>query len=152
MPVVRFFVVLLLVSSASAFAQKQSDVFAGSIQAAESSKSAQGTPSEPWRIITNQPADAGTGRNPLDRLRAEEYKVFQFTRDGHARVLSLDAEAVSLEGQPDANTTCYAMRSYVVARDDKDADSTHPVGSSTCFAGKPYRVKNAQTKPGSSDR
>jgi hypothetical protein len=152
MPVVRVLVVLLLVCSASAFAQKQSDLFAGSIQAAESSKSAQVTPSEPWRIISNQPADAGSGRNPLDRLRPEENRVFQFTRDGHARVLSLDAETVSLEGEPDANTTCYAMRSYVVARDEKDSDSTHPVGSSTCQPASRYRVKKALVEPGSSDR
>ncbi len=152
MPVVRVLAVLLLVSSASAFAQKQSDLFSGSIQAAESSKSAQGTPSEPWRIIPNHPADAGAGRNPLDLLRADEYKMFQFTRDGHARVLRLDVDTVSLQGQPDANATCYAIRSYVVARDDKDSDSTHPVGSSTCLPASHYRVKNAQVEPGSSDR
>src|SRR5579864_7522125 len=103
MRVPRLLAGLLLVCSALAFAQKENDPFIGSARAAEV------TPSEPWRIIPNQPVDAGAARNPLDRLRAVEYKVFQFTRDGHARVLSPD-ETVSLEGQSNANTTCYAIR------------------------------------------
>jgi len=150
MPVARLLAVLLLVSSASAFAQKLGDPFIGSTQAAESSKSAEVTPSEPWRIIPNQPAD-GAGRGLLNRLRIgqdDEYKVFQFKGDGRSPILSLDADTVSrLEGQLGADTTCYAIRSYVVARDDKDSDSTHPVRSSTCQPASRYRLRNAPAEP-----
>jgi hypothetical protein len=152
MPVARLLATLVLVS-ASAFAQKQSDPFTGSTPAAESRRSEQGKPSEPWRIIPNRPADSGRARNAIDRLRTDEFKAFQFKPDGHARIASYDADSVSrLPGQLEADTTCYTIRSYVVARDDEDSDSTHPVGSSTCQPTSRYRVKNAQAYPGSSDR
>lgn len=35
---------------------------------------------------------------------------------------------------------CYAIRSYVVARDSKDSDATHLVGYSTCRPANRYRV------------
>jgi hypothetical protein len=152
MPLGHLLTVLLLVCSASAFAQKQSEPFTESKQAAES-HSAEVTPSEPWRIIPDQPVDAGSGRNPVDRLRTDEYKVFQFKSNGRTRILSLDADTVaSLEGQPVTDSICYSIRSYVVARDDKDSDSTHPVGSSTCQPASRYRVKKALVEAGSSDR
>ena len=152
MPVARLLIALLLVCSASSFAQKQSAPFTGSTQAAESN-SAEVTPPAPWKIIPDQPVDAGAGRNPMDRLRTDEYKVFQLKRDGRTRILSLDADTVaSLEGQPATESICYSIRSYVVARDDKDSDSTHPVGSSTCQPASRYRVKKALVEPGSSDR
>lgn len=45
-----------------------------------------------------------------------------------------------------ADTTCYAIRSYVVARDDKDSDSTHFVRYSTCQPASRYRLKTAQVE------
>jgi len=153
MPVARLLAVLLLGCSTSAFAQKQNDAFTGSAKAAESSTSAEVTPSEPWKIIPDQPVDAGTGRNPVDRLRADEYKVFQFKRNGHSGISSLDADTPWLfDGRVEANPTCYTIRSYVVERDAKNSDSTHPVGSSTCQPTSRYRVKNVQAEPGSVDR
>jgi len=35
---------------------------------------------------------------------------------------------------------CYSIRSYVVARDNKDSDATHLVGYSTCRPANRYRV------------
>jgi len=35
---------------------------------------------------------------------------------------------------------CYAIRSYVVARDSKDSDATHLAGYSTCRPANRYRV------------
>jgi len=48
--------------------------------------------------------------------------------------------------------TCYAIRSYVVARDSKDSDSTHPAGYSTCQPSNRYRVKRADLRVVSGDR
>lgn len=147
MPLARLLTALLLVCSAAAFAQGQSEPYTGSTQAPEV------TPSEPWRIIPDEPADGGTGRNPLERLRTDQYKVFRFKPDGRTRILILDADTVaSLEGQPVTDSICYSIRSYVVARDHKDSDSTHPVGSSTCQPASRYHVRNAQGEPASSDR
>ena len=56
------------------------------------------------------------------------------------------------DGEYTTDSICYAIRSYVVARDDKDSDSTHPVDSSTCQPASHYRVKKAQAESGSSDR
>src|SRR5579863_5568726 len=41
----------------------------------------------------------------------------------------------------DAGATCYSIRSYVVARDAKDSDSTYPAGYSTCQPSDRYHVK-----------
>lgn len=49
------------------------------------------------------------------------------------------------------DTTCYAIRSYVFARDDKDSDSTHLVRYSTCQPANRYRLRtaagSAETEP-----
>jgi hypothetical protein len=39
--------------------------------------------------------------------------------------------------------TCYAIRSYVVERDEKDSDSTHLVHTSTCVPANQYGIKTA---------
>jgi len=46
---------------------------------------------------------------------------------------------------------CYTMRTYVVARDDKESDATHPVRSTTCQPGSRYRLKTADVD-GSEER
>jgi hypothetical protein len=43
-----------------------------------------------------------------------------------------------------SDNTCYAIRSYVVARDDKDSDSTHLVHYSTCQPASRYRLRTTQ--------
>ena len=147
MPVARLLTALLLLCSASAFAQKQSEPLTGSTPDAEV------TPSEPWRIIPNQPAEDGAGRSPLDRPLSDQFKAFRFKPDGRTRILSLDADTVaSLEGHPGTDSICYSIHSYLVARDHKDSDSTHPAGSSTCQPANRYHVKRAQPEPGSADR
>jgi len=88
------------------------------------------TPSEPWKIIPKANKDRGF--------------VF-FTPD-----IGPDGLVVS-PGRPlEADTTCYAIRAYVVARDSKDSDSTHPVRYSTCLPANRYRLKTADAK--ASDR
>jgi len=43
--------------------------------------------------------------------------------------------------------TCLKIRSYVVARDSKDSESTHLVHYSTCQPAGRYRVKTIQLQP-----
>lgn len=47
-------------------------------------------------------------------------------------------------GQLVSDTTCFAIRSYVVARDSKDSDSTHLVHYSTCQPASRYRLRTTQ--------
>lgn len=47
----------------------------------------------------------------------------------------------------DAADVCYSIRSYLMARDSKDSDSTHPVKTSTCQPARHYRLKTADSQP-----
>ncbi len=44
----------------------------------------------------------------------------------------------------DGVTTCLKIRSYVVARDSKDSDSTHLVSYSTCQPSTRYRLRTTE--------
>ncbi len=80
------------------------------------------TASEPWRIVPKEPASS---------------------TDSQATVLrepGTDNIAISLEASA-TDATCYAIRSYVVARDSKDSEATHPVRYSTCQAASRYRLR-----------
>jgi hypothetical protein len=102
------------------------------------------TPSEPWRIGLSRPADLGFGQNALDPKRLDQYRLDRVQGDPRIRHFKLDAS--------DADTTCYTIRSYVVARDSKDSDSTHPAGYSTCRPSNRYQVRSAEIRVESSDR
>jgi hypothetical protein len=43
--------------------------------------------------------------------------------------------------------TCYSIRSYLMARDSKDSDSTHLVSTSTCQPAQHYALKTTDLKP-----
>ena len=96
------------------------------------------TPSEPWRIIPNQPADVGSGQQLLSHMQVDQ---FRFDPKVEAKP---DKVVAVLDSQPDADTICYSIRSYVVARDAKDSDATHPAGYSTCRPASHYHVRTAE--------
>jgi hypothetical protein len=81
----------------------------------------------------NPKAELDMGR-PLDRIHVGEYspRLNQFSLP-HVFILGPD-------GQPEADTLCYAMRSYKVARDGPQSDSTHAAGYSTCQAAARFQV------------
>jgi hypothetical protein len=99
------------------------------------------TPSEPWRIIPTQSAGFDSGQNPLDPALLDQVAKAQMALDLAQSARTLDADS-----------TCYAIRSYRVARDSKDSDSTHPAGYSTCRPSNRYQVKNADLRVVSGDR
>jgi hypothetical protein len=47
----------------------------------------------------------------------------------------------------DSTKVCYTMRSYIVAREDRDSDSTKLVGYSTCQPSSNYEVRITRLKP-----
>jgi hypothetical protein len=108
-------------------------------------------PAEPWMIFSDRSVDLGSGQNALDPPHLDQYKLDQTRGDAHARhfkIYPLPATLVVDSNGP----TCYAIRSYVVARDSKDSDSTHPAGYSTCQPSNRYQVKSADLRVVSGDR
>ena len=111
------------------------------------------TPEEPWKFIPNQLADANSGKDPLNRLQIDKYKVFRSNTNKRTLLVGPEADAgMFLTGMEGLDGTCYAIRSYVVARDSKDSDSTHPVSYSTCQPSSRYRVRTTEIRSGSVDR
>jgi len=102
------------------------------------------TPSQPWRIGPIRPADLPAGQNALDPKRLDQYRLDRVKGDPRIRHFKLDAS--------DADATCYNIRSYVVARDSKDSDSTHPAGYSTCLPSNRYQLRSADVRVDSGGR
>lgn len=57
-----------------------------------------------------------------------------------------------VNGSDMVGPTCYTIRGYVVARDSKDSDSTHPVSYSTCQPAARYQLRTTEIRSGSADR
>ena len=157
MPVARLLAIALLASTAIAFAQVQSGLLPDrAVNGKDVSTPAGQTQREPWQIIpdlTSEPLlplspQSHAGSMPGHRLTHEEgFRFFMNTPTSQSPLITLLPD-----GEYTTDSICYAIRSYVVARDDKDSDSTHPVDSSTCQPASHYRVKKAQAESGSSDR
>jgi hypothetical protein len=47
----------------------------------------------------------------------------------------------SIHIEEDRNNVCYTMRSYIVARENRDSDSTELVGYSTCQPSSKYELR-----------
>ncbi len=108
-------------------------------RAFDTSRATPATAGEPWRIAPNLTADLGSEKYNIgpDQFTVDLQGPY-FKSGAHSRPLVLRAD-----GQG-ADLTCYTIRSYVVARDSKDSDSTHPAGYSTCRPSDRYQVKSAE--------
>jgi|SRR5271166_4841666 len=131
MTLARPFATVLLFLPLATFAQdRQGPLYSGPAARSAISENKQSSPSEPWRIIpVPKPDLCETGNGKASVLFADKFK---------APVSDLFPDA-----QLSTDATCYAIRSYVVARDDKDSDSTHFVSYSTCQPASRYRLKAA---------
>jgi hypothetical protein len=149
MTLIRLFAAALVVCSTLAFTQTKADSLAVPTQAS-ASKPAAAASSEPWKFIETQPAENTTGRNPLDRIQVDKYRLSRSKTDTRTLLLGPEADAgmvlSGLGGDLDGVTTCLKIRSYVVARDSKDSDSTHPVSYSTCQPSTRYRVRTTEMR------
>jgi|SRR5579859_442020 len=104
-------------------------------------------PSEPWRIIPDQPT-YGLGQDARGGMRIDQFKV-----DRGFRVFNQEPETMIIgDGDLPSDRTCYTIRSFRVERDSKDSDSTHPAGSSTCLPASRYGMKNVEVRPATVDR
>ena len=155
MTLTRLFAAALVVCSTLAFAQTKTDSVAVSDQAS-AGQPATAASSEPWKFIPNEFPDASSGKDPLNRLQIDKYKLFPSNTNTRTLLVSPEADAgmilSGLSGDLDGVTTCLKIRSYVVARDSKDSDSTHPVSYSTCQPAKRYSLRTTDMRSGSVDR
>lgn len=80
-------------------------------------------------------------QDPLARVESS----FRFKTNQDKPLLLFPAASPDSVISPEqlAGDTCYAIRSYVVARDSKDSESVHPVGYSTCVPSKKVQLKSA---------
>jgi hypothetical protein len=129
------------------FAQQNRAPTAGSVATAGSEKVASG--SDPWSISPNVEAKANVPQDPLARLETsqppkygsdhgQDKKTFFFPSPGKGFVIAPEALA---------DNSCFAIRSYVMARDSKDSDSTHLVGYMTCVPSGKYQVRTVVGRP-----
>ena len=143
MTLARLFLAALLVYSLPAFTQDQqlaADQNPDNVSAFATNRNV--ATAEPWRIMPNRTSDFSS--NSMDRMRLDQYVRGQGkgdfrgarSKEDKARTL-----VMGLNGPLDADATCFTIRSYVVARDSKDSDSTHPTGYSTCQPASRCRLK-----------
>ncbi len=101
------------------------------------------TAAEPWRIFPDATGSLVTGQDRPDQIPADQLKL-----EIHVRQL-LESQ---LDRLHEESLTCYAIRSYVVARDSMDSDSTHPAGYSTCQPATRYSLKTTEIRSATADR
>jgi hypothetical protein len=159
MPVARLLAIVLLACTAilSAQVQNRSTFPAGlTVDNKAANKAAGQTQREPWQIIPDLTSELFFPLNPQSHFWNKPYHKLP-QEEGFRWFMNEPTSQgprimVLPNGEYTADSICYSIRSYMVARDDKDSDSTHPVGSSTCQPASRYAVKKALVEPGSLDR
>jgi hypothetical protein len=148
----RLLAAALLFCSLPAFAQDRT-VSGNSVSALVTNGEATATPSEPWKVIPNRPYFSS---DSADRIRVDQYRLDRGQLDPRTGRPKMEAQTggavMGEEGSMEADATCYAIRSYVVARDSKDSDSTHPAGYSTCRRASRYHLKTTVGQSVSTER
>lgn len=171
MPVARLVAVVFVLSSALAFAQDEqghpyTDAFAPpySLSFFESLHhlNPSGTiPSEPRTILPSQPQLADPALitpDATNHFQADFYQMDPSVGMGLPFSIAttydspVNDSSVNDSSKKEQDTVCYAIRSYVVARDNKHSDSTHPVSQSNCQPATRYSLRSADLQPRSQDR
>ena len=152
MPLIRLLAIALLVCPFTAFGQaKQNDGAPATQQVAGAT-----TPAAPWRIV---PSDASHTQRSILAVAPGTSQQQGITLEDVPRTAPPDTNSVVLPsnnfvfspGTTTVDTYCLRIRSYVMARDSKDSDSTHLVSYSTCQPASKYRLKSVelQSQPAS---
>jgi hypothetical protein len=140
----RLVALVVLLSSLLVFAQdKKPDT-----KSASSSEPAIKTTSpEPWRIYPDLTAKADVAPDSLSRLQNTRPQIGKkdpvASPDEHLTFPVVPGSPMTFRspGQRADDDTCLKIRSYQVARDSKDSDSTHFVGYSTCQPSSRYQLR-----------
>jgi hypothetical protein len=131
---------IIVLCASTLFAQDQQttkDSHAAITAPSDSVVNSSTTPNaEPWRIIPKA--------TEATKLRTQAWDQNLSLTPG---VLTPSALANPEVASAMSGTTCYYIRSYLMARDSKDSDSTHLVGVSTCQPARQYGVKTTVLQP-----
>ena len=152
---VRLLTAAVLCCTALAFSQEQPSSGIRPNRTAEPDKSVQAPASKPWNIVLSQPPDVEAGKNSLRQPQIDAYKIDPSRMENGQPLRwgsQIDPMTVRSYGEPGADMVCLKIRSYVVAQDDKDSDSVHLVGYSTCQPTSRYRLRKTQIQTDPSDR
>ena len=142
---------LLLLCTLTVFAQDQPKA-SGKPEPTTSAPSV-----EAWKIIPDDTAKANLEQDALVRLQTSRPPRHQnhsdqsspaSTNSEHSVLSDLNSpraktSVVDSLGRITDDATCLTIRSYVVARDSKDSDSTHLVRYSTCQPASRYQLRTA---------
>lgn len=158
MTLARFLAAALLLWSVSCLAQDRQPMgFAlpalHQVQSVPASGSAAAAPSAPWQFVPNDAQNIGSS-TPLEHPQQFPKQKFRSDLGKEAEAQLIDSPQQFVIG-PDgvlSDSTCYTIRSYVVARDAKGSDSTHLVRSSTCEPASRYHVRTARGESTSPER
>jgi hypothetical protein len=116
---------------------------------------------QPWRIFAEQPQQTSIGQSAPNTPN-EQAKVNDMAEQAARLLASMPHDPSQhfwVKFSPEGKIlgwgvaeTCLTIRSYQVARDDKDSDATHLVRSSTCQPASRYGLKTTVMKQSTSDR
>ena len=141
MPISRLLPVslLLVVCAAQVAAQSSTEKTPAAIQSADFAQQNSSSADLPF-LFPNLQTDQASGE-PLDRIHVGEYTP-RSTQLSVPRFLLRNQDLQSL----DDDSLCYTMRSYKVARDNPQSDSTHAVGSSTCQPAARFHTRSIELR------
>jgi hypothetical protein len=160
MPLTRLLLLGLLALPLPAFAQNHAPATALSADAGPAWDNGLTTAgSEPWRIVFGSASDTTASPAPLSSRStfplagdAAKNSILEVSpQDPTASATSI-GPSVYPAPSDSPDSTCYAIRSYVMARDEKNSDSTHLVRYSTCQAASRYQLRTADVEIKSSAR
>jgi hypothetical protein len=105
--------------------------------------------SEPWSISPNLEAKTNVPQDPLARLEASQPPNYGSDRGQNKKTFFFPSPGKGFVIAPEAlaDNSCFAIRSYVMARDSKNSDSTHLVGYTTCVPSGKYQVRTVVGTP-----
>jgi len=143
MPLARLSFFALLACALTAFAQDTQEQRANSsAQSGFEFRSPAVQSTTPWKIL---PKPGGNLNSAPVLERADSLKNGDRTFDISGNIIPyplFPGDRFPSQKEASEESLCYNIRSYVVARDDKDSDTTHPIGSSTCQPARRYALKN----------
>ena len=135
----RLLPAVLVICVAAAYAQKPIDSLNGQIKTSVADKSAE---TDPWRLALNQPSDTLNEKEPLARMRIDEFRIDPNNLSSRAETPAPRKDDIASE-----EIGCFKIRSYMMARDSKGSDATHLVGYTTCVPALRYGVRKVETAP-----
>ena len=152
---------LIVLCASAVFAQEQQATASSRKPITAQASSVASSNLEPWRILpkaaleSTQPSAQAGNQNLLNIVNGNTQLSGFSPNSRSSRVLSAqELKQLAKQARSDAEaeqltdgSVCYSIRSYLMARDSKDSDSTHLVGTSTCQPAQKYALKTTVAGP-----